>query len=116
MKKKNVTSKSQQIKQMEEELTTLFGEKSYVVIRKPCSGKYHGHNDYTIVFGSGRHLYVGLDKRNYARNSNLIWNRFEPSVQTKKITGRKSKQLYWQSQISFQMSGWKSDPMKTQWI
>ena len=68
MKKKNVTSKSQQIKQMDEELTTLFGEKSYVVIRKPCSGKYHGHNDYTIVFGSGRHLYVGLDKRNYARN------------------------------------------------
>lgn len=52
--KKNVTPKLQQIKRMEEELTTLFGEKSYVVIRKPCSGKYHGHNDYTIVFAPDR--------------------------------------------------------------
>ena len=53
---------------MEEELTALFGEKSYVVTCKPCSGRYHGHKDYSIVFGSGRQLYVGLDRRNYARN------------------------------------------------
>lgn len=66
--KKNVTPKLQQIKQMEEELTALFGEKSYVVKCKPCSGKYRGHKDYSIVFGSGRQLYVGLDRRNYARN------------------------------------------------
>lgn len=35
------------------------------MVRKPCRGKYRGHNDYSIVFGSGRELYIGIDQRNY---------------------------------------------------
>lgn len=55
----------QEAAQMEAELQLLFGETSYRVERSPCRGKYRGHNDYTLVFGSGRRLYIGLDARNY---------------------------------------------------
>lgn len=50
---------------LELELQKLFGENSYRLERRPCTGKYRGHTDYTLVFGSGRRLYVGLDQRNY---------------------------------------------------
>lgn len=50
---------------LEEAIQRLFGETSYQVVRTPCRGKYHGHSDYSLVFGSGRKLYVGLDQRNY---------------------------------------------------
>lgn len=50
---------------LEQEITTLFGETSWQLERRPCRGKYRGHTDYTLVFGSGCRLYVGLDKRNY---------------------------------------------------
>ena len=50
---------------LELELQELFGEDSYQLERKPCTGKYCGHWDYTLVFGSGRRLYIGLDQRNY---------------------------------------------------
>ena len=50
---------------LERELQELFGEDSYQLERKPCTGKYCGHWDYTLVFGSGRRLYIGLDQRNY---------------------------------------------------
>ena len=53
---------------LEEAIQRLFGETSYQVIRTPCRGKYHGHSDYSLVFGSGRKLYVGLDQRNYVPN------------------------------------------------
>ncbi len=52
---------------LELELQKLFGERTYYVTRTPCRGKYHGHNDYSIVFGSGRKLYVGIDQRNYVK-------------------------------------------------
>lgn len=50
---------------LELELQELFGEDSYQLECRPCTGKYRGHRDYTLVFGSGRRLYVGLDQRNY---------------------------------------------------
>ena len=50
---------------LEQELQELFGEDSCQLERRPCTGKYRGHTDYTLVFGSGRRLYVGLDQRNY---------------------------------------------------
>ena len=50
---------------LELELQELFGEDSYQLERRPCTGKYCGHWDYTLVFGSGRRLYIGLDRRNY---------------------------------------------------
>lgn len=56
----------EKILEMEREVTRLFGESSYRVERRACTGKYRGHNDYTLVFGSGRRLYIGLDRRNYA--------------------------------------------------
>ena len=59
-------AKVTRIKEMETELTALFGEQSYYVERTACRGKYHGHNDYSIVFGSGYRLYIGIDRRNYA--------------------------------------------------
>jgi len=59
--------KPEKDKQMEQELTELFGETTYRLERSPCRGKYRGHFDYTLVFGSGRRLYIGLDKRNYTR-------------------------------------------------
>ena len=52
-------------KPLEEAIQQLFGETSYQVVRTPCRGKYRGHNDYSLVFGSGRKLYVGLDQQNY---------------------------------------------------
>lgn len=55
-------------KPLEEAIRRLFGEKSYQVVRTPCRGKYRGHNDYSIVFGSGRVLYIGIDQRNYVPN------------------------------------------------
>ena len=50
---------------LERELQELFGEDSCQLERRSCTGKYRGHTDYTLVFGSGRRLYVGLDQRNY---------------------------------------------------
>lgn len=50
---------------LERELQELFGEDSCMLERRPCTGKYRGHTDYTLVFGSGRRLYIGLDQRNY---------------------------------------------------
>ena len=50
---------------LELELQKLFGENSYQLERRPCTGKYREHTDYTLVFGSGRRLYIGLDQRNY---------------------------------------------------
>lgn len=52
-------------RQLELELQALFGETSSQLECKPCQGKYRGHTDYALVFGSGRRLYVGLDQRNY---------------------------------------------------
>lgn len=53
---------------LELELRHLFGETSHRLELKSCTGKYRGHTDYTLVFGSGRHLYIGLDERNYLNN------------------------------------------------
>lgn len=53
---------------VEQELCGLFGEAAYQLEVSPCSGKYRGHTDYTLVFGSGRRLYVGLDERNYVNS------------------------------------------------
>ena len=55
---------------LERELQKLFGEDSCQLERRPCTGKYCGHTDYTLVFGSGRRLYVGLDQRNYLNSLN----------------------------------------------
>lgn len=55
---------------LEQELQELFGETSYRLERRACTGKYRGHTDYTLVFGSGRRLYIGLDERNYI---NGLW-------------------------------------------
>ena len=55
-------------RRIEQELQELFGETSYQLEIRSCTGKYHGHKDYTLVFGSGRRLYVGLDSRNYICN------------------------------------------------
>lgn len=52
-------------KPLEEAIQRLFGETSYQVIRTPCRGKYRGHSDYSLEFGSGRRLYIGIDQRNY---------------------------------------------------
>lgn len=51
--------------QLEQELTLLFYETTYRVVKTPCRGKYRGHNDYSLVFGSGRNLFVAMDQRNY---------------------------------------------------
>lgn len=56
---------------LEDEIRKLFGETSCRLERRPCHGKYAGHTDYTLVFGSGRRLYVGLDERNYL---NSLWD------------------------------------------
>jgi len=56
---------------LERELQVLFGEFSYRLERTACTGKYHGHTDYTLVFGSGRRLNIGLDERNYL---NSLWD------------------------------------------
>lgn len=50
---------------LELELQKLFGEDSCHLECRPCTGKYRGHTDYTLVFGSGRRLYIGLNQRNY---------------------------------------------------
>lgn len=55
-------------RQVEQELCSLFGEQSYRLELKRCTGKYRGHIDYTLVFNSGRELYIGLDGRNYVNN------------------------------------------------
>lgn len=57
---------------LELELQELFGENSYQLERRSCTGKYRGHTDYTLVFGSGRRLYIGLDRRNYL---NSLWDK-----------------------------------------
>lgn len=56
---------------LELELQKLFGEDSYRLERRPCTGKYRGHTDYTLVFGSGRRLYIGLDQRNYLKRYSI---------------------------------------------
>lgn len=58
---------AREAKKMEEELTRLFGEPSYRVEKRACRGKYRGHNDYSLIFGSGKTLYIGIDRQNYLR-------------------------------------------------
>ncbi len=58
---------TQDEKRLEKELTRLFGESSYRVEKRACRGKYRGHNDYSLFFGSGRTLYIGIDRQNYLR-------------------------------------------------
>ncbi len=55
-----------QIKQMETELAALFGEETCRMERTPCRGKYRGQYDYSLVFGSGRTLFVSLGNQHYA--------------------------------------------------
>ena len=62
MKKESVRALQQR---MEMEICRLFGETSYRLVKKPCRGKYHGHNDYTLVFNSGRELFISLGYRGY---------------------------------------------------
>ena len=64
---------------LELELQALFGEDSYQLERRHCTGKYRGHIDYTLVFGSGRRLYIGLDQRNYL---NGLWDKLRAMAST----------------------------------
>lgn len=64
--KASVRYSKSQIADMERELQALLGESSYIVSRRPCRGKYQGQNDYVLVFGSGRQLFISLGYRNYA--------------------------------------------------
>lgn len=60
-----IDKKMYETRLLEWTLQRLFGETSYHVERSPCRGKFRGHNDYSIVFGSGRKLFIGQDQRNY---------------------------------------------------
>ena len=59
---------------LERTLQRLFGETSYHVEKTPCRGKFRGHNDYSIVFGSGRKLFIGQDQRNYLNDLETDWS------------------------------------------
>ena len=77
-------------RKIERELCSLFGEETYRLELKRCTGKYRGHTDYTLVFGSGRELYIGLDGRNYVNNlqdhlRNIQHFRAHQSENTKRI-------------------------------
>ena len=60
-----IDKKMYETRLLEWTLQRLFGETSYHVERSPCRGKFRGHNDYSIVFGSGRKLFISQDQRNY---------------------------------------------------
>ena len=60
-----IDEKRSETLRLERTLQRLFGETSYHVEKTPCRGKFRGHNDYSIVFGSGRKLFIGQDKQNY---------------------------------------------------
>lgn len=62
-----MTYNKKKVLALELELQRLFGESSYRVERSACCGKFHGHYDYSIVFGSGRILYVGMDRSGYLK-------------------------------------------------
>ena len=51
--------------QMEQELTRLFHETTYRVVKTPCRGKYRGYNDYSLEFGSGRRIFISVGWQNY---------------------------------------------------
>ena len=59
-----IDKKMYETRLLEWTLQRLFGETSYHVERSPCRGKFRGHNDYSIVFGSGRKLFISQDQRN----------------------------------------------------
>lgn len=60
-----IDKKMYETRLLEWTLQRLFGETSYHVERSPCRGKFRGHNDYSIVFGSGRKLFISQNQRNY---------------------------------------------------
>lgn len=49
----------------EQEITSLVGETSYEVLKRPCRGKYRGYKDYFLKFGSGRELFICVGAANY---------------------------------------------------
>lgn len=51
--------------QLEQELTRLFHETTYRVVKTPCRGKYRGYNDYSLEFGSGRRIFISVGWQNY---------------------------------------------------
>ncbi len=66
MESENKKPTPAQIRQMEAELTSLFGEETYRKERTPCRDKYRGQYDYSLVFGSGLTLFVSLGHQRYA--------------------------------------------------
>ena len=63
-----IDEKRSETLRLERTLQRLFGETSYHVEKTPCRGKFRGHNDYSIVFGSGRKLFIGQDKQSGYEN------------------------------------------------
>ena len=97
---------------LELELQELFGEDSYQLERKPCTGKYCGHWDYTLVFGSGRRLYIGLDQRNYL-NCTIICGPSATSGHTRKRTANGSAPYSRLVTLPFAARRWRLCPMMT---
>lgn len=58
-------SRSAEITQLEQEMTRLFHERTYRVVKTPCRGKYRGSSDYSLEFGSGRRIFISMGWRNY---------------------------------------------------
>lgn len=53
---------------LEKELTELLGKQNGTRRKRPCTGKFAGHNDYGLEFEDGSSFYIGLDMKGYLRN------------------------------------------------
>lgn len=53
------------IKELEHILTNLLGKKSYICSATPCTGKYRGTSDYSLVFDDGTSLFISKGRAQY---------------------------------------------------
>lgn len=67
-KEENTMTDTEIARTLELELQSLFGEDSYQLERRLCTEQCRRHTAYSLIFGSGRKLFVGLDQRYYIIN------------------------------------------------
>jgi len=58
-------TKKQELEQLEQQLTLLLNKKSYVPIKKACTGKYRGFYDYGLKFQDGTQMFISCGRKRY---------------------------------------------------
>lgn len=60
-----MSTQTEHIARLEHRLTVLLGKKSFWHRKVPCSGKYRGYYDYSLVFEDGSRQFIAMGRKAY---------------------------------------------------